>query len=182
MRKLRRGRNNKDQTVAELSEELDLWFAFFNRNDTRKTILKEKDPLLYSECSELKVKKDSVKKMENKKDIEDKNEEDQCVCDYDVNCQFCRSIWEAEKDLIQIYKMTDEEEKAENEGYKLIHKALRQEKRQEIVRKSKLPMDPLPERELCEYEKIRENIIAQRKKEWALKEAEWEAEWDKGKH
>ena len=104
------------------------------------------------------------------------------MCDYGVNCQFCRSVREAEKDLIQIYKMTDEEEKAENEGYKLIHKALRQEKRQEIVRKSKLPMDPLPERKLCEYEKIRENIIAQRKKERALKEAEWEAEWDKGKH
>ena len=85
----------------------------------------------------MKVKKDSVKIMENKKDIEDTNEEDQCVCDYDVNCQFCRSIREAEKDLIQIYKMTDEDEKAEHGIYKLIKKALRQERRQEIVRKSK---------------------------------------------
>ena len=42
-----------------------------------------------------------------------------------------------------------------------------------------LPLAPLPERELCEYEKIRENNIEQRKKEWAVKEAEWEAEWEK---
>ena len=32
---------------------------------------------------------------------------------------------------------------------------------------------------MSEYEKIRENIIAQRKKECALKEAEWDAEWEK---
>ena len=44
-----------------------------------------------------------------------------------------------------------------------------------------LPLAPLPERELCEYEKIRENNIEQRKKEWAVKEAEWEAEWKKKK-
>jgi hypothetical protein len=87
---------DKDQTEAEFSEELDTWFAFFDRNDTTKTIIKEKDPLLYSKSNELKVKKDSVKKIESKKDIENKSEEDECVCDYDVNCQFCRSIWDAE--------------------------------------------------------------------------------------
>ena len=74
--------------------------------------------------------------MENNQDIQDKNEEDECVCDYDVNCQFCSSIAEAEKGIMQYYKMTPEEEEEENELYKLLQRNLRKEKRQEIVRKS----------------------------------------------
>ena len=45
-----------------------------------------------------------------------------------------------------------------------------------MVRKSKIPLAALPERELCQYEKIREDIIAERKMEWAKLEAKWDAE------
>ena len=36
------------------------------------------------------------------------------------------------------------------------------------------PLPPLPIRELSQYEKIREDIINQRKKEWVIYEKEWE--------
>ena len=39
-------------------------------------------------------------------------------------------------------------------------------------------MPPLPIRELSEYEKIREEFIAQRKKEWEIYEKEWEKQWE----
>ena len=41
------------------------------------------------------------------------------------------------------------------------------------------PLPPLPERELSDYEKIREEIIAQRKKEWLIAEKEWEKNYGK---
>ena len=39
------------------------------------------------------------------------------------------------------------------------------------------PLPPLPVRELSEYEKIREDIIAQRNQEWQVYEKEWEKKW-----
>ena len=47
-----------------------------------------------------------------------------------------------------------------------------------MVRKMKLPIDALPDRELSRYEMIREDNIAQREKEWAELEAKWEKECD----
>ena len=47
--------------------------------------------------------------------------------------------------------------------------------------KEKEPISSLPERKLCEYEKIREDNIEQREKEWPIYEAKWEAEWEANK-
>ena len=47
--------------------------------------------------------------------------------------------------------------------------------------KLKKPLPPLPVKELSEYEKIREDFIAQRKKEWEAYEKEWEKQWEIGK-
>ena len=57
MENLRRQRNNKDQTEAELSDGVLSQQKWNHKNYSQR-----KDPLLYSKCSELKVKKDSVKK------------------------------------------------------------------------------------------------------------------------
>ena len=54
----------------------------------------------------------------------------------------------------------------------------RRNKRKAILEKAKMPMPPLPIRELSEYEKIREEFIAQRKKEWEIYEKEWEKQWE----
>ena len=41
----------------------------------------------------------------------------------------------------------------------------------------KRPLPPLPIRELSDYDKIRRDIIAQRKQEWEVYEKEWERQW-----
>jgi hypothetical protein len=66
----------------------------------------------------------------------------------------------------------------EREEYKVLEPKTRREKRQEMLRKANIPLPALPERELSQYEKIREDIIAERKIEWAKLEAKWDAEWD----
>ena len=43
-------------------------------------------------------------------------------------------------------------------------KELRRLKEEERRKAMSIPLDPLPERELCEYEKIRENNISEREK------------------
>ena len=53
----------------------------------------------------------------------------------------------------------------------------RREKRKALLEKAKRPLPPLLERELSEYEKIREKFIAQRKQEWEIYEKEWEKQW-----
>ena len=74
------------------------------------------------------------------------------------------------------YQLTAEDEAAENKEYKAQEQKIRREKREEMVRKSKIPLAALPERELCQYEKIIEAIIAERKLEWTKLEAKWDAE------
>ena len=57
----------------------------------------------------------------------------------------------------------------------------KKEKRKALKEKARKPLPPLPSRELSEYEKIREEIIAERKKEWAIYEKEWEKKWEDSK-
>ena len=53
----------------------------------------------------------------------------------------------------------------------------RREKYQDKIKNAKDPIPAVQKRELCEYEKIRENNIEQLKRELAEHEAKWEAEW-----
>ena len=62
----------------------------------------------------------------------------------------------------------------ELEEYKSMLKIKRKSKRKDLLEKSKKPLPPLPVRELSEYEKIREDFIAQWKREWDIYEKEWE--------
>ena len=107
------------------------------------------------------------------------DEVENCICDYDINCPYCKAQQEAEKSLYPIISKEESAryEKEELEDYKRIIKNKRKEKRMALLEKAKQPMPPLPVRELSEYEKIRENIISQRRKEWELYEKEWENQW-----
>ena len=60
---------------------------------------------------------------------------------------------------------------------------MRQQERREksrgkrrLLRNKLLEPIIMPEIKKCEYEKIRDNIIAQRKREWAELETKWEME------
>ena len=50
-----------------------------------------------------------------------------------------------------------------------------------LLEKLKRPLPPLPVKELSEYEKIREDFIAQRKREWLVYEKKWEKQWEVSK-
>ena len=65
-------------------------------------------------------------------------------------------------------------EKEDLEQYKAMLKNLRRSRRKEIKEKLIKPLPPLPLRQPSQYEKIREEIIAQRNKEWLIAEKEWE--------
>ena len=73
--------------------------------------------------------------------------------------------------------ITEEElrtfEDEEFEEYQRMKKIERNRKHREKVEGLKKPA-PSPTRELCEYEKIRERNIAEREKEWAIYEKEWD--------
>ena len=106
-----------------------------------------------------------------------------CICDIDIDCPYCQAQMEDEKYL---YTINTEEEKAryekeEIEGYKSMIRNKRKERRTVLLEKAKKPLPPLPVRELSEYEKIREEFIAQRKKEWEIYEKEWEKQWQSSK-
>ena len=76
---------------------------------------------------------------------------------------------------------SDRIQKDELEAYKYLKRKERREKRKALLEKAKRPLAPLPERELSEYEKIREKFIAQRKQEWEIYEKEWEKQWQENK-
>ena len=74
--------------------------------------------------------------------------------------------------------LTEEEKRAVLEAEKREMEAINEHRKQEKLeakrekereRKEKMakPIDPLPERELCQYEKIRENIIKEREEAMA---------------
>ena len=60
-----------------------------------------------------------------------------------------------------------------NAEFKAQEKKIRTEK---ILENPKITVAALPERELGQYEKIREDIINERIREWAKLEAKWDTE------
>ena len=111
----------------------------------------------------------------------DKHSEEECECEYSDECKYCESVYENEKGLLEHYSETEEDKAAEMKEYKDMKNEIRREKYREKVEKTKEPISALPERELCEYEKIREDNIEQREQEWPVYEAKWEAEWEANK-
>ena len=106
-----------------------------------------------------------------------KESSEECSCDYDINCAYCLEVYENEKGLIEKVQWTAEDDAAELKENRDMKNRIRREKYQEKINSAKAPIPAVPERELCEYEKIRKNNIEQLKREWAEHEAKWEAEW-----
>ena len=113
---------------------------------------------------------------------------DQCTCAHEFqSCKFCldQNSASGSEDNEEVYKLPDltqeelrEYERQSLEEWKQFQKERLKNERKEKYRllKKKL-MTPIimPETVKSEYEKIREEIIAQRNKEWL----ELEKQWDK---
>ena len=119
--------------------------------------------------------------LSNEKRSETELEE--CICDIDINCPYCAAQHEAEKCCYTSISKEEKErfDKEEMEEYKSMLKIEKKKKRKALLEKLKRPMPPLPVKELSEYEKIREDFIAQRKREWLVYEKKWEKQWEVSK-
>ena len=108
----------------------------------------------------------------------------ECTCEVDVDCPYCTAQNESEKHLYSISTKAESErmEKEEFEAYKNMKKSERKEKQKALMEIAKQPLPPLPIKEPSEYEKIREEFIAQRKREWTIYEKEWERKWQERKN
>ena len=166
MRKIRKEKKQSDDSeMKELENSKDKeckeWLKFFQQSEETKNILQERAPDWFAKCEEIEVER-TERENERRQMTADN---DQCICDYDVNCPYCEAIYEDEKGLYEIVEWTKEDQERELAQYKAMINEERREKRKEKAMKAKEPMPPLPDRELCEYEKIRENNIAERIRE-----------------
>ena len=118
---------------------------------------------------------DRIKKGRN-----ERNEVEECSCDYDIDCKYCNNLSDEDKNLTALaeHTWTQEEERQfeekEMNEYRENKRIERNKKRKEKSEDLRKPAPPLPERELCLYEKIRGDIIEKREKEWKIYEKEWE--------
>ena len=162
-------RVNKNKT-----ESLD-WKGFLQRGEKYRELLENEKPDIVEQLNEQirndKERERKWKEEENKKDKqgrwEHRAESDEYFWtgeqDPDLGDTFCNTpLTEEDKKSIR------EEEKRENEWFVKERKELLKVKRKQKERDRKEamanPIDPLPEHELCEYEKVRENIIKEREK------------------
>jgi hypothetical protein len=170
----------KDESEAEMikkknqDDKFQDLYKFYQINEVARNILKEESNDLYSkfktsEEDKIKEKSDSKNKQDS---LAKENETESCTCDYDVTCEYCGKIFEDENDLNMLAEdnWTKEEEREFEEKeimeYRRMKRLERNKKRRVKAEEAKKPLPPLPARELCLYEKIREEIIAERNVEW----------------
>ena len=172
MRKSRRRKSYLLQTEKQYLDEIQDWLKYYNKSSKTKEILKEENNEIYSKCEEFeKAKAENVVQIDKVKDFSE-----ECSCDYDIDCAYCKEVYENEKGLIQEVHWTEEDDATELKEYRNMENKIRREKYQEKKKSANAPIPAMPERELCEYEKIRENNIIQLKRELAEHDAKWEAE------
>ena len=142
-------------------DDLKEWKRFLRKSDTHREILEKKQPDIVEKINEHVRKEKENEKMERNKNIEEEmywedyslseNEEPEEDVGYvTINKEQAECFEEEERAAILKYKKQKEKEK-------------RQQKRKNIKQALNMPMEPLPKRDLCEYEKIREQIISERK-------------------
>ena len=168
-------------------EELLDWKMFWEKSAKHEQKLTKTQPDIVEKINQ-EIRIQNEKKRRNEKKLQDVytsqhviNREapvTECTCDYDVDCPYCTEIVDREKGLLERFEFSKEDDADEFKEYKEMKNKLRREKYQAKRNKAIVPIPSLPERELSEYEKIREERIKQLKKEWVEYEAKWEAEWE----
>ena len=169
---LRRRKYTLGQSEKHYLEEIEDWLKFFRKNQETKEILRKKKHEMYLKCEDLV--KERTKNKVDMNDISDSLQE--CTCAYDIDCAYCSEVYENERGLMEKVESNSDDDEVELKQYRDMINKTRREKYQEKMTKAKVPIPALPERELCEYEKIRENNMAQLQRELAEHEERWEAE------
>ena len=166
---------------GQSSETLFEYRKYFEKSEGHKQKLKKMEPDIVEKINE-KIRLEKEDEIQRKKKESNEYEIDEseiCCCDFDTNCEYCEKLFEDDKMINELApSITEEElrkfEDEELEEYQRMKKIERNRKHREKLEGLKKPAPPLPTRELCEYEKIRDRNIAEREKEWAIYEKEWD--------
>ena len=176
MKKLRENKTLEERKIENEKAKLRMKTLRQNRKNSVHGLESSSESSL-SASPDIVSKLNAEYRNANEKEI---NSEIECVCDIDINCEYCLKIQESESVWYEAISVEDRDkfQKEDLEQYKNLLKNERKSKRKELKERAKKPLPPLPARELSEYEKIRENIITQRNKEWLVYEKEWEKQWE----
>ena len=165
-------RRERLMTKFERNDDLLEWKNYWSRSDDHRRNLEKNKPDLVERINDqirLDKERERQEKSERKKREKDLNEH---IDSYDWI-----SETEYEKDEYdhiltkEEREQEEEDERRESEAIKAWFKQEQKEKRQrrrdELKQAITKPIDPFPERELCQYEKIREDIIREREEAMA---------------
>ena len=165
-------RRERLMTKFERNDDLLEWKNYWSRSDDHRRNLEKNKPDLVERINDqirLDKERERQEKSERKKREKDLNEH---IDSYDWI-----SETEYEKDEYdhiltkEEREQEEEDERRESEAIKAWFKQEQKEKRQrrrdELKKAITKPIDPFPERELCQYEKIREDIIREREEAMA---------------
>jgi hypothetical protein len=142
------------------------WKNYWKKGEGHRIKLEERKPDIVERINE-------QIRLENERERNQQKTQEENICgdwssdnEYDDGDSDCYHILTREEQ-----EMAKEEEKLEREAVVNLMKQSQKEKREKARGKLKeaiqTPMNPLPERELCQYEKIREDIIKEREEAMA---------------
>ena len=166
-----------------IPEDTD-WKAFISKSEKTKELMTKRNPEVAKRITKM-IEEENLEKAKKKKNEQDYFS-DQCTCKHEFdNCKFCQGQDSGSEDNEEVYKLPDltieelrEYDRQSLEEWKQVQKKRLKEERKEkyiLLKKKLLTPIIMPETVKSQYEKIRDEIIAQRKKEWL----ELEKQWDK---
>ena len=183
-KKLKMVIDEKEVLILKKKNDDDLFqdlYKFYKTTEEAKMIIIREYPNFCSEFEKLKTDEDKNIELERRKESAEKeNVAEHCICEYDIDCEYCKEQFENEQNLyegaINTWTELEEQEFRETElkAIRTLKRIERKEKRKLKSEEVMKPLPPLPIRELSQYEQIREDIINRREKEWVIYEKEWE--------
>ena len=178
-----------DRTQRNVSETTD-WQRFMEKSKKHDDMVKEKNPDLVQRLNEeSRVEKENLRKKEEQRRKEEEEKEEirkmrieEEGGEWVFNTEYSEFFWVGERDPIDddppFIELSEQEELnlkiQEDMRLDTIIKEkkdeARERRRQKLMEQKaamNYPIDPIPERELCEYEKLRLSNIQEREKAMA---------------
>ena len=110
----RRRKLHKAQSKKEAAQEIEDWYRYFMKSEESENILSKNNKEVFFKCEELKIQR-----QENSIETDkDKIPEEECECEYSVECKYCNSVYENEKGFLEHFSETEEDKAAEMKEYK----------------------------------------------------------------
>ena len=160
------------------TKAIDDWEFYFNRSEKNSKLLEDKKPDIVQVLNE-KIREEKEKKRQRKEEVNKRGGE------WCYNGEMDEYYWVGEGEPIPIVDDFDERQQMTKEDLKLLReheekeledfmkerKKIQREKRRQKEKERKEAMNkpvlPLPERELCDYEILRDKNVREREKAMA---------------